>query len=466
MTLYTYGFVSLLAILLAGNALYVLARKNRLQIWFNVVVLSLICVAAYGMGETTATYLGLVQANPFSSFFILVFTLGVLLVNVLAHAHSGDYRDFALLSAFALVGTYLIASAGSLISIFLGMELVGLPTLFIMLSSKRQSLEAATKLFIMTSIAAAVLAFAVVIVYGASGSLSLVPQQNGPLLAFATVLFVVSLGVGASAFPFGVFVPDVYQGSEAHVTAMLGGVNETAAMAALIQVAILIFISSKFAFALVAGLAALTMLFGSLVALVQKNFKRMLAYSAISQAGYVLVGIATQGAAGIMGGLFQIFAEAFLFIGALGILAWLEKNGRVGTDDVIGLYKENRFVAMALTVLLLSMVGLPFTTGFVGKFLVLLAAVDAGMLWLATVGIASSVILLFAFARVLTAIYTDKVGARRIRIDTATAAVAVACLVIAIALGTYPQPLIGMAGNAAGDRSGFWGTDELTSGLP
>ena len=457
MTLYTYGFVSLLAILLAGNALYVLARKSRLQIWFNVTVLSLICVMAYGMNGTAATYLGLVQVNPFSIFFILVLTLGVLFVNVLAHAHSQDYRDFALLSSSGLIGAYLVATAGSLVSIFLGLELIGLPTLFIMLTSRRQSLEAATKFFIMTSIAAAVLAFAVVIVYGASGSLALAPQQQGALLAFAAVLFLVSLGVGASAFPFGVFVPDVYQGSEAHVTAMLGGVNETVAFAALIQVSILLFISFDFAFTLVAAMAVLTMLFGSTVALVQKNFKRMLAYSSISQAGYVLIGIATHSAAGITGSLFQIFAHAFLFIGVLGIIAWLEKNGRSGTDDLIGLYKENRFAAIALTVFLLSMVGLPFTTGFVGKFLILLSAVNSGLLWLAVIGAIASVVSLFFFARVLTAVYTDKLGATRIRLDTSTAAVVLVCLALTVIFGLYPQPVMSLAGNGANYLFGILG---------
>lgn len=454
---YAYGFVSLVAMLLTGNALYRLAGKGRLQIWYNAIILSLLCALAYALGGTTATYLGVVEVNPFSAFFMLTLTLGVLLVNVLAHGRPKDYPDFALLSSFALVGAYIVASAGSLVSIFLGLETIGLPSLFMMLASRKQSLEAAAKFFIMSSVGIALLSFAVVIVYGASGALALSPLPQGPLLLFAAALFAASIGALASVFPFAAFVPDVYEGSPTHVTAMLGGVNGTAALAALIQVAILLFISFNVAFTALAALAVVTMLFGSMAALVQRNFKRMLAYASISQAGYVLIGMAAQSAAGIAGSLVQIFAQAFLFIGALAIVAWLENSGRSGTDDLIGLYKENRFAAIALTIFLLSMAGLPFTTGFVGKFMVLLGAVDSGLLWLAVIGIVNSVIMLFSFSRILTAVYTDKIGAGRIGLGASVAVVAAVCLALTLILGIWPQPLVSMAENGAGYLFGILG---------
>jgi NADH-quinone oxidoreductase subunit N len=440
-----------------GNALYRLTKKRRLQVWYNVIVLSLLCASAYALSGTTATYLGFAGVNPFSIFFIITLTLGVLLVNVLAHARSQDYPNFALFSSFALFGAYVVASAVSLVSIFLGLELISLPALFMMLTSRKQSPEAAIKFFILSSISVALLAFAIVIVYGGAGSLALSPLKQDSLLMFAAALFATSIGMLASVFPFSVFVPDVYQGSPAHVTAMLGGVNETAALAALVQVMILLFLSFNFAFTAVAALAVVTMLFGSLVALVQKNFKRMLAYSSISQAGYVLIGMATQSAAGVAGSLYQTFAEAFLFIGVLAIIAWLENSGRSGTDDLIGLYKENRFAAVALTIFLLSIVGLPFTTGFVGKFMILLSAVNSGLLWLAVIGIINGAIMVFFFARILTALYTDKMGARHIELDASTAAVIAACLAITIILGVWPQPLASMAGSGAGYLFGILG---------
>jgi NADH-quinone oxidoreductase subunit N len=454
---YAYFFVALLAMLLAGNACYGLARRKGSQIWYNVVILAILCATICAMGGTTATYLGFANVNPFSLFLMLVFTLGALLLNILAHGHSKDYGDFALLGSFALVGAYMVASAGSLVAIFIGLECVSLPAVFIMLTSGRRGLEATTKFFVMASVAIALLSFAIVLVYGAAGSLALAPQQQSDITLFAAALFLASLGIEASIFPFNVFTPDVYQGSTAHVTAMLGGINNTVAFAALMQVAVLLFVSFNSAFAAIAALAAITMLFGSLAALMQKNFKRMIAYASISQGGFMLLGLAAQSASGIGGGLFLMFAQAFLFIGVLGIIAWLEKNGRSGTDDLIGLYKENRFAAIALTVFLLSMMGLPLTTGFVGKFLVLLSAVGSGLLWLAVVGVISSAVSAFFFARVLTAIYTDKLGAKRARLDYATAAVVVVCLAITVIFGIYPQPIITMAGNGAGYLFGIIG---------
>lgn len=451
MTLYAYCFVSLVAALLLGNLLYRLTRgRRRTQIWFNTAVLALLCAFIVAMDGAPATYLGVANVNPLSAFFMLLFTLGMLLVNVLAHGHSQEYPDFALLGSFALVGAYLVASGGSLVVVFLGLETVSVPTAFIMLASRKRAVEPAVKFFVMSSVALAVMSFAIVMVYGATGSVAVAPQQQSALLAFAAALFIASLGAGASVFPFCAFAPDVYQGAEAHVAAMLGGVNKGVWLAALIQIAMLLFVFSGFAFGLIEILAALTMLFGSLVALMQNNLRRMLAYASISQAGYVLVAISAESAQGVAGGFFLMFAQAFVLIGALGIVAWLERNGRDGVDDLIGLYKENGLAAAALSVFLLSIVGLPFTAGFVGEFAVFAGALGSGLLWLAVVGAFSAALTAYCFARAITSAYTDKADAKRMKIDAPTAAVVVFCLLLTILLGVYPQPLFGMAQSASG----------------
>ena len=338
MTLYIYAFVSLVAALVLGNLIYRLAKgRHRTQRWYNVAVLSLLCAAILLMDGGTATYLGgFARVNSLSTFLMLTFTLGTLLVGVLAQGHPREYPDFALLSSFALVGAYLVASGGSLVAVFIGLESVSLPTTFIMLASRKRSLESAVKFFIMSSVAIGVMSFAIVLVYGASGSLQIAPQQESPLLAFAAALFIASLGVGASVFPFCAFIPDVYQGSEAHVAAMLGGVNRSVWLAALVQVVALLFILSGLTFGLIYVLAALTMLFGGLVALMQNNLRRMLAYASVSQTGFILVGLAARSAQGISGALFLMFAQAILLIGAFGIVAWLERNGKTGSTTSSG----------------------------------------------------------------------------------------------------------------------------------
>ncbi len=445
-----YLFGGLAALLVIGNALLRMRGTKRLQLWFNIVVLAALMLSTYMLSGLAGVYFNAISINQFSVFFFFLFTAATLLLNLLAHARSNGYSNFAMLTSFGLVGMYLVAASTSLITIFLGLELMSVPTAFIVLLSRRESLEAATKLFIMASVAIAFLSFAMILVYGSSNTFSLQAAQQNGVMYFALALFIASLGFEASVFPFNVLLPDVYQGSSGYATAMLGGLNKKVGLVALMQVLILIFIAFKLAFVIVAWLAVLTMFYGNLVALAQNNFKRMLAYSSISQAGYILIGIAVANGSGLGASIFQIFAHAFLFIGAMAIVAWLESKDRDDINGLIGLYRENRFAAIALTIFLLSFVGLPFTTGFVGKFLIFLSAVNNNLVWLALLGIVNSIISIFYYAKAITAMYTNKLGSYRLRLDSSTLAVVIVCLAITILIGVYPQPVIQLANAAAG----------------
>lgn len=445
-----YLFVSLSALLVMGNIAFKLVKRKKLQLTYNFAVLLLLSISALLMADSNSLYLNFISINPFSAFFMFVFALGLLLVHLLAYEHSHDYSDFALLGAFSLMGMYFVSFATSLITIFIGLELVAIPTTFIILLSRRESMEAATKFFIMASIAISLLSFAIVLVYGSANSLSLQPAQQSSLLTFAIILSIASLGFEASIFPFNLLLPDVYQGSASYVAAMLGGINEKVGFAALLQVFIVVFIASDFAFAAVAALSVFTMFYGNLVALMQDNLKRMMAYSSISQAGYILIGVAVRGAAGVGASLFQIFAHVFLFIGVMSIVAWMESKDRSEINDLIGLYRENRLCALTLSLFLLALVGVPLTTGFVGKFLLFLSAVNTGMAWLAILGIVNSVISVFYYTKVITAVYTNKAHTYRIHLDSHTTTVLLVCIAITLIFGIYPQPIIQIANSAAG----------------
>ena len=268
-------------------------------------------------------------------------------------------------------------------------------------------------------------------------------------MLFAAALFIASLGFEASLFPFNVLIPDVYEGSPSYATAMLGGINKKVGFIVLMQVLILVFATFKSAFLAVAMLSVLTMFYGNIVAIMQRSFKRMLAYSSISQAGYMLIGIATSTSSGIAATMFQIFAHAFIFIGIFAIVAWLESRNRNEINDLIGLNQESRLMAAAATLFMLSLIGLPFTTGFVGKFLLFLSAVNANLVWLAIIGVVNSVISIYYYARPIMAMYTVKSDAKKIRPEGAIAFVVLACLAITLLFGLYPQPMISMATNAA-----------------
>lgn len=444
-------FAILCALLVGGNLLIRLSNSERSQFAYNSVVMTLLLACAGYMLYNNATYTaaGLFSINPFSLFFVLILTFALLLVSILAFGYAKRFGDFSVMAAFSLMGIYTVAFSSTLITIFVGLELMAIPTVFIILLSRR-SLEAAAKLFIMGSVSVAVLSFAIVTFYGGTNSFALVQSQQTNLLLLAAMLFVASIGFEASIFPFNVLIPDVYEGSPAYATAMLGGINKKVGFIVLIQLLTLVFVTYKSAFMVIAILSVLTMFYGNIAAIMQRNFKRMLAYSSISQAGYIMIGIATASQEGISASLFQIFAHVFLFIGILAVVAWLESRNRSEIEELIGLNDENKLAAAAAAIFMLSLIGLPFTTGFIGKFLLFLSAVNTGLVWLAVIGIVNSIISIYYFARPIMAMYTSREDAKRIRMDGTVVAVVVICLAITILLGIYPQPLIQMVSNASG----------------
>lgn len=450
--IFILAFFAISAILLVGNLMLRIFEKRSLQLCYNAALLAAIGILALSglYYNLQGTFFNVISVNPFSLFLIAMFSFGMFLVNIIAYPYSDNYGDFAVLAVFALSGMYMLSLSNSLITVFIGLELASLPSVFMILLS-RKSVEAATKFFIMASIAISLLSLAVVLFYGGSGGLSLTRTSRSEMLVFAAVLFIVSLGIDASIFPFNLLIPDIYEGSPAYVTGMLGGLNKKLAFAALIQVLILAFVGYKSVFDLIAIFSVVTMFFGNIVAIMQKNLKRMLAYSSISQSGYILIGIATSSTAGLMGSLFQIFAHAFAFIGVLGVVAWLESKHKHTIDDLNGLSRENRFAAFAMSLFMLAFVGLPFTAGFVGKFLIFVGAASAGMTWLAVLGIVNSVISIYYYSKPIMAAYSgEKKGhVRAIHMEKATAIAISIAVIITIALGIYPQPLISIAHNAA-----------------
>ncbi|MEM3839064.1 MAG: NADH-quinone oxidoreductase subunit N [Candidatus Micrarchaeaceae archaeon] len=442
--------MALAAFLAGGNIIARLTNRVKPHFAFNSAMLLIITlIAGYMLLEgANVTVLGLVSINPFSLFFVFMLTLAMFMVNVIAYEYAGRFGDFAVMASFSMLGIYAVAFANSLITVFLGLELVVVPTVFIILLSRR-SLEAATKLFIMSALSIALLSFAFVTIYGSTNTFSLESTQQSGLLLFAAVLFIASIGFEASIFPFNVLIPDVYEGSPSYATAMLGGINKKAGFIVLIQLMILVFVSAKSAFIIIAVLSVLTMLYGNIVAIMQRSFKRMLAYSSISQAGYMMIGIAAATSAGIAGTLFQIFAHAFIFIGIFAIVAWLESRNRKEIDDLIGLNQENRLMAAGATLFMLSLIGLPFTTGFVGKFLIFLSAVNSGLLWLAVIGIINTVISIYYYARPIMAMYTSKLDSEPVKPPLSVLFVVVACIAITLAIGIYPQAVIQMAAGAS-----------------
>jgi NADH-quinone oxidoreductase subunit N len=325
------GYVLLiaLAVLLIAGIASVIHKRNRLQLLISTGALLAITVVSVSMLLSNQSLLvtSLFSIYPFSMYFAALFSISLMMVNLLAYEYAGDYPAFSMLLGFAALGMFSIAMANSLITILLGVELMTLPTAFMIMINGKQYVEAAVKLFILAAISIAVLAFAIALVFPFNlqlslSSLSSNPSINGNYLAvLALMLFITALAFDASLFPFNLWVPDVYTGAPAYIAAMLSGVNKKVAFAALFEILFVMMFPFSAVFAMVFQvLAIFTMFFGNLAALVQSNVKRLFAYSSISQAGYIALGFVAATQYGIEASLFQIVAHSFMIIGAFAIV--------------------------------------------------------------------------------------------------------------------------------------------------
>ena len=442
--------VLLSAVLLLNLVMFML-RKPKAQLAVNILLFSSVLAAsAYAYVLAASSSQGALSINPFSAIISLLVSSGMILLNVVASGDAGQYRDFAILGSFAAAGMYIVAFAGSLAFLLIGMELMVLPTIMAVLARKSSHIEAAVKLFVIAAIGAAVLSFAIVLAYGASGTISFTQAPVVPISAVSMVLFIASLGFEASIFPFNMWVPDTYQGSPTYMTAMLGGLNKPIGFVALIETMFLLFsrYSSAFSAAFYV-LAVLTMFYGNLIALAQKNVKRMLAYSSISQAGYMAIALAVASQYSLSAIIFYMFAYMLMFIGSMAVVAFMETRNRREISDYTGLLYENRYAAVTLTIMMLSMAGVPLTAGFVGKYMLFSSAVYSGMMPLALIAILNSVISVYYYLKVMMAMFARKPNPRYMRMQRNLLAVSLICLALVLVLGLFPNLLATASASAA-----------------
>ncbi|MDE1811214.1 MAG: NADH-quinone oxidoreductase subunit N, partial [Candidatus Micrarchaeota archaeon] len=328
------------------------------------------------------------------------------------------------------------------------------PAAFMILHSGKRHTEAAVKFFILSAIAVAVLTFALALIFPYDLQMSLTflasnyQISGGYIIALAMIFVVVALGFEMAAFPFNLWVPDVYEGSPPNITAMLAGINKKIAFVALIEILFVIFINYTSVFSpILMLLSILTMFFGNIVALSQSNVKRLFAYSSISQAGYIMIGLAAATTLGLEASLFQIVAHALMIIGTFAVVGWLESANLRSVSDYTGLSGRNKYAAASLTVFMISMAGIPPLMGFVGKFLLFSSAIGANLVPLAVLGIINSFISIYYYAKLINQMYTRK-NSTPIPTESYAMAVAVIAIVAIVAFGLYPQPMISLVHSA------------------
>ncbi|MDQ1402154.1 MAG: NADH-quinone oxidoreductase subunit [Actinomycetota bacterium] len=465
-------------LVLAGSSLA--RRKGPAGIWALLTVLiSMLAGASSYRLWTRITDHGpfhavadAVVVDGFSIFIFFVILTAVILAALVADPYlrreNLDGPEFYVLMMLCASGGMLMAAANDLIVLFLGLEILSI-SLYVLAgfhSRRAESREAAMKYFVLGAFSSALFLYGVALVYGATGSTQLpeiaafvannVVVNNGVLLA-GLVLLLVGLGFKVAAVPFHTWTPDVYQGAPSPVTGFMAAAAKAAGFAGLLRVFFSTFTLLRLDWQpLVWVLAVLTLVVGSVLALVQTDIKRMLAYSSISHAGYVLIGLQAGSSNGVAGSLFYLFTYTFMVLGSFAIITLIGRkgDGNHDLDAYRGLSTRRPALALAFTVFLLAQTGVPFTTGLWAKFYVISAAVEAHSYALALIAMLAAVVSAFFYLRVVVLMYTrdegesDAQALPRIRVPVTVGAALVVTVGFTILVGILPSSLMTFARHA------------------
>jgi NADH-quinone oxidoreductase subunit N len=414
-------------------------------------------------------FYGLIQSDSFSFFFrLLVGTVAFLVVLAaepyLEREHLPVAEFYALL-LFATAGMGVLASARELLTAFIGLEMSSISS-YILAGYRRDSLkssESAMKYFLLGSFATAFFLYGIALVYGSTGTTMLDKMASADatstLLKLGLAMILIGLGFKVAAAPFQIWTPDVYEGAPTPVTALFSAGPKAAAFALLLRIFATVPAATHFWFWAFWVLAVLTMFAGNLGALVQTNVKRLLAYSSIAHAGYILVAFAavttmskdlpSGAAAAYAAVLFYLLSYGLVKIGAFTIVSQLGGTGEknLSLDDYAGLSERQPLVAAALSLYLLSLLGLPVTAGFFGKLYIFKAAISSHLLWLAVLMAINSIIGAYYYLRVIVVMYMREPSAETAALGPVHFPVGVSVVLAitfagTILFGLYPNPVL------------------------
>lgn len=422
------------------------------------------------IGEEVVAFGGMVVVDGFATYLTILLLVSGLIAIALAYDYlrrmNIDRGEYYVLLLFSLSGMMLMAVAADLIVVFLALELLSIP-LYVLAGFARpqtESEEAAIKYFLLGAFAGGFILFGIAFVYGATGQTGLAEivkvidlgVADTSLLAAGAGLILIGLGFKVAAVPFHMWTPDVYDGSPTTVTAFMALGAKAAGFAALLR----IFVTALPSLVeditpIFWALAALTMILGNFVAIAQRNIKRMLAYSSIAHAGYILMALvpyAQENVAedSVAAALFYLLAYAFTNFGAWAVVVALEKRERKGLmlEDYAGLGRKYPVLAATMTVFMLSFIGVPPTLGFVGKFYLFRTVLEGGFPGLALIGLLTSLVSAYYYLRVVVTMYMrdGEPEARRENWLYLTALVTAVCVVL---LSIFSEPLLNAASQAA-----------------
>src|SRR5579864_264927 len=461
----------------AGTLLMVvepLMGRRGSKLYGHISILALaagMAAAVYASSRPGPAFSGMLMADGFAAFF-RVLVIGVGILTVLASyrfldregVETGEYHALLL---FSVVGQCVMVTANELIMIFIGLEISSIASYVLAgyLRDDRRANEAALKYFLLGSFATAFFLYGIAWIYGLTGSTSLaairgvlMSRDLAPspvLVGFSAALMFVGLAFKVSGAPFQIWAPDVYQGAPTPVTAFLSAGPKAAAFAVFLRVFMTAFEPIGTGWEPLVWLSALlSMTIGNFAALTQSNIKRLLAYSSIAHAGYVLVAFTARSENGTAAAMFYLAAYALMNIGAFAVVTHLSSKGErfVGVDDFAGLATRQPFTAALLAVFLLSLIGVPLTGGFFGKFYIFRAALQSHLVWLTVLGLLNSAVAAYYYLRILVVMYMREPSEAATNAEPLHAGMKLALVLPALGtffLGIFPSAVLNIAGKSA-----------------
>ncbi len=449
--------VLVLALVLMAVDLILPAKETRRSIGyiaiFGLLGLFLHTFTQYHLGHSEYFYQNLFILDNFAIFFkqLFILSVGFTILFSLDYVETlPKYRgEYYVILLFALLGMMVMASANDFLTMFVGLELMTI-SFYILVGYKlgnRLSSEAGVKYLLIGSASTAVMLYGISLVYGVTSQITFAGIcMNYHLFYAAGLAGITMVMIGfffkLSVIPFHMWAPDIYQGAPTPITALLAMGSKAAGLAVFMRILYTAFpITADYWLPILSIFAAICMIFGNIMAIRQENLKRMLAYSSIAQAGYMMVGIVAADVAGMKAVMFYALLYVFANVGAFAVLAVIDKyKGGTDTKDIKGLSRTAPILAAVMTISLLSMAGIPPAAGFVGKLYLFTAVVEQGYLWLAFVGFIMSMISVYYYLMVAKAMYMEyDEDETKIVISGAIRAVVLISSIATILIGICPE---------------------------
>ncbi len=459
--------ISILGIFLLVLGLILPRNKKKVIGYLSTLGLTGILIFSFFSGNNASESFmdGLYVSDILSISFKQIFLIAAILVSMMSLSYVKNLTDskseFFTISVFALLGAMIMSSSSDFITLYIGVELMSISFIILTAFEKKsiKSTEAGIKYILLSGVSSAVLLYGMSLLYGLSGSVSffdisvyLKSNYNEPMVILSGILLIAGFGFKISAVPFHMWSPDIYEGAPTPITAFLASVSKAAGFAVLVRLFMqpLSSVFNNFV-VLIIALAVLSIVIGNIIALPQTNIKRMLAFSSISQAGYILLGLIVFTKIGLGAMLYYLLLYVFANAGAFSaVLAFSNQTGSDEIKDFKGMWKRSPYLTAVLMLSLLSMAGIPPAAGFIGKFYLFSEAVKQGYLWIAFVAIGMSVVSIYYYIGVIRVMLVGEASdASKIQIPVSLKLVMGISTIMTLVMGIYPGPITDWAQNVA-----------------